>query len=382
MDRPSLNRPLGFSSDDFAKKSFWTNSDSSLLLNPKLGDCEKNHLKNEFKRWAPPASLGLLSSGTESQKAGAFKMVVLPKIALLSAAEVVNQYFSLDQNLTWLNPLPLFHVGGLAICARAYLAKARLHFLENWSVDNFVDLLHKHDIALTSLVPTQIYDLVLKSVMAPASLKFVFVGGGALSKDLYGRARQLGWPLIPSYGMTETSAMLAAAAPQSLQSMEFPGIQPLPHMHWEQRAKESWAIEGPSLFSHYLFVNGDHSEWQQRPHPFPLDDRLIFEGHSIFVLGRKSELVKILGESVNLKALQEKIEKISAGYWHGGNSFIRPLPDPRKGYRLQLVTDQEETTLFDSLNAGLLPYERLDEIYKVKNLPRSPLGKILKSQVE
>src|SRR5690606_29685378 len=52
---------------------------------------------------------------------------------------------------------------------------------------------------------------------APPNLKGVFVGGGELRNQLYLSATRLGWPLLPTYGMTEACSQVATALPGSQQ---------------------------------------------------------------------------------------------------------------------------------------------------------------------
>ena len=44
-------------------------------------------------------------------------------------------------------------------------------------------------------------------------------GGGALDPSLYKQARDLGWPLLPSYGLTECGSQVATASLSSASDM-------------------------------------------------------------------------------------------------------------------------------------------------------------------
>lgn len=46
----------------------------------------------------------------------------------------------------------------------------------------------------SSLVPTQVVDLVNGEIQAPPGVRCIIVGGGALDMETGRRARALGWP--------------------------------------------------------------------------------------------------------------------------------------------------------------------------------------------
>ena len=64
----------------------------------------------------------LKTSGTEMSQQGEHKLVALKKEAILHAAKSVNEFFNLNKKDKWLNTLPHFHIGGIAIYARSYLS--------------------------------------------------------------------------------------------------------------------------------------------------------------------------------------------------------------------------------------------------------------------
>ena len=133
-----------------------------------------------------------------------------------------------------MHSLPDFHVGGLGIWARAYLSGAAVVDFKQahpgkWQSQAFYQYIQQVKGTLSALVPAQIYDLAALECPAPSSLRAVIVGGGALLPGLYERAVALGWPLLPSYGLTECGSQVATAALESWQQKE-PSLQLLPHL--------------------------------------------------------------------------------------------------------------------------------------------------------
>src|SRR6266571_4853844 len=67
---------------------------------------------------------------------GAMKLVALSKDAVLASARAVNERLEVRPNDVWCRVLPLFHVGGLGIRARAYLSRSRVIEME-WDPETF-----------------------------------------------------------------------------------------------------------------------------------------------------------------------------------------------------------------------------------------------------
>ncbi len=355
--------------------SFWTSTESPLLLNPRLPSHTQQIMHHEIEKIGFQSTLWLQSSGTESNVVGT-KLVSIDKIAFLTAAQGCVDFYQISKAEIWLNSLPLFHVGGLAIEARCFLSGARSEIYRGaWSAFDFQKQLQQSKASWASLVPTQIYDLVQASIKPPSSLRAILVGGGRLSMNLWMQAYNLGWPLLPSYGMTETSALLAGSPLETLQEKPSPsGMIILPHVRLQQFEKEKYTIQSPSLFSGYLLFDENHGAiWKARPDPFVLDDRLRVEKNKLYVLGRESQLVKIFGETVHLQEITDRLESVV-----NAPIAVVAVPEDRKGYDLHLFVQSTNTELpsLENINKALLPFQRISEVHILKALPRTELGKV------
>ncbi len=111
----------------------WEEGGSFLLLNPRLSETWRECvLGAEFPDLKDHVWLG--TSGTS----GTLKMVALARTALEANARAVNSHLGVTSRDVWLNPLPLFHVGGLGIVVRAALGGGDAGRLEIWSAQEFV----------------------------------------------------------------------------------------------------------------------------------------------------------------------------------------------------------------------------------------------------
>lgn len=328
--------------------------------------------------------LFLQSSGTESQQFNKTKLVILSRAALLAAAESVVRIFELSPKDVYHNPLPLFHVGGVGVWARQHVAKFKVVESEaKWSVDSFMSVLQTEKVTCTSLVPTQVFDLISTQKKAPDFLRIVFVGAGEISPGLFDRARELGWPLVLTYGMTETCAMLAHKNDVSDLFIRLPHIT-----EWKTEAMTEpsrLSFQSSSLLSGYLFVdslggfefiNPVHDGW------YASDDLGMLHNDQLQLVGRSSELVKILGETVNLREVQNSWASFANSMGILGESIVLALPHERWGSELVLVSSiQSVRDKITEYNQSVAFPQRLHRFYFVDPIPRSVLGKVAMSEL-
>ena len=187
-----------------------------LLLNPRLPREQTVRWQALWEDLVVPrfrGHLGLLTSGT----GGSGSLVLLSLAALRCSAAAVNRHLGATSADTSLNVLPLFHVGGLGVHLRAAALGARVVELPaGWSPAACIETVMREEVSLLSLVPTQLYDLIAAGHPAPDTLRAVVIGGARLEAELRIRARDLGWPVLPSYGLTECASQVATASVSSL----------------------------------------------------------------------------------------------------------------------------------------------------------------------
>lgn len=362
----------------------WESSKSAVLLNPRLPSDVEQVLQSSLPLTGAFAShFWLLTSGTTS-KADEYKCVALSKAAILASALSVNRHLCSSGSDVWLNPLPLFHVGGLGILARSYLSGAKaLSFTGKWDGNGFYEALHRHRVTLTALVPAQLHDLIEGHRPAPPFLRGVVVGGGRLEEALYQQAKGLGWPVLPSYGLTEASSQVATA----VCGEEVPTLALLKHVQVRFDENGTIALKGPSLLSAYAYVKEGLARlvdpkvegWLQT------EDRGFLQDQRLVVIGRGAAFVKIGGESVEVGCLERLLEKLKKATRSKQATVLLALSDPRLGHAIHLAVEgkvSDETSLaVEQYQQRVLPFERIRRIHSIDQFPRSALGKILCSQL-
>lgn len=347
--------------------------DSIFFANPKLSSHFYPLKWENFNSLS--SHIWIATSGTTQEKGDSIKWVALSKQAFLSSAKAVNTHLESNSSDHWLNALPLFHVGGLSIYARAFLSGASVTHLEfeKWSPANYITALNQSKATLTSLVPTQLFDLL--SYEAPSHLRAVIVGGGSVSEELYRCAIHKKWPVLPSYGMTECSSQVATA------HFGATTLKILPHVKCSLSQEGLLQIKSSALLTGYLSVAQDEVYWQDPKLNgiFTTEDLVEIREGTIKFLGRQKDWIKIGGENVSLFQLEIFFNKIKNP---SIEAFLRATEDKRLGKFIQLVTLDKHKNVIQPLvatfNAGVMPYEKIRSIHYVNEIPKSALGKLKK----
>jgi o-succinylbenzoate---CoA ligase len=334
--------------------------ESHLLLNPRMPREERRRLET----YVVPlrAHVWLATSGST----GALKLTALSKKALLASAASVNRHLESDSRDVWVCVLPTFHVGGLGIYARALLSGARV-VAGAWDPRKFAEM---KEMTLASLVPAQVADLVRAGLRAPGEVRGVVVGGGALSEDAYQAAVELGWPVLPSYGMTECGSQVATAQPG------FAELRLLDAFEARIEKDGRLAFRGEPLLTGYGtaggFIDPKRRGW------FITEDLGSVSNSVLTISGRRGDFVKIGGESVDLSRLDAILNAVA-----GPHAAVVAVPDERLGHVIHLAVDPnaDADTVTSAFTERVHPFERPRRVHRVLEIPRSPLGKLLRTRL-
>lgn len=348
----------------------WGGGGSALLLNPRLpAPWRERVLSADFPDWDD--HVWLATSGT----GGTVKLVGLSRSALEASARAASAHLGASSRDVWINPLPVFHVGGLGILVRAALDGARYEAAGPWDPGAFVRRASEVGATLTSLVPAQVHDLVGSGLTSPPDLRAAVVGGGALDERLRTAAAALGWPLLPSYGLTEACSQVATARPGE---GSLPWLPLLPHAEARADASGALALRGPSLLTGWLVFGPRGEARLEDPKAggwLITRDRAEVRGREIRPLGRLDDLIKIRGELVDLAALERQLQQRVPS----GAVRIDTVPDARNGASLHVVAESEVAALEARAAGDIFPPFARPESVQVGPVERSALGKIIRN---
>ncbi len=367
----------------------WETNESEFVINPATPLSQRTALESVSASLALREGYALfLTSGTTAVQRGLPKWVAIRKQAFLAGAQVSNSHLESNHSDIWLHVLPEFHVGGAAIRARAYMSGARVErpaFARKWDPARFRLSVLELEATLTSLVPAQVHDLVRLGLRSPPSLRAILVGGGALALTLYQQARELGWKLLPTYGMTEASSQVATATMASLlvNPSEYPALQVLSHLEARSNAQGQLEIRGSSLLEAYVILKAGQWVWTDPKQGgwFTTEDLGSIETGCIRLGGRLADRIKIGGESVDLYRLRKVLEEEMIQLRISQDLALVPIADPRLENVIELLrTESGESDaviqLIERFNERVFPFEKIRSVRQIKKIPRTELGKL------
>lgn len=367
--------------------------ESFLCANPFWSAQEAQDYQQLINKYQRDHHIWVASSGSEAHSRWSNKLVALSQSAVLNSAEAVNRHLQIARTDSWIQVLPEFHVGGLGVLVRAKLAEVQVfQGLKSeaqklkWDPQFFLEQCHRLKPTLSAMVPTQIHDIVQLGAQAPKSLRAIVIGGAALAPHLYKSARALGWPLLPSFGMTECSSQIATAEIASLEQSEFPSLKILPHC--QIRCPQGLIeVSSISLLTEYLQKQGDDFVcWNPKKDDWFLTQDLgATEGPHLQVQGRSSRYIKIMGEGVSLDSLTERWQSVAPELSLTTTLTSREVL--REQNEIVMVRESEADLsvfqkAFTEFNKNLKAIERVKAVVEVGQIPRSSLGKVLWSELQ
>ncbi len=290
-----------------------------------------------------PALL-VYTSGTMGSPRG----VLLGTDALCRSARATIELLSLGPDDRWLCPLPLYHIGGLQPLIRCELAGATplLGGLERLE-----------EATLVSVVPTQLKRLIEADRRPPPALRAMLVGGGPLSVELQREALSRGWPVLATYGLTETASMVCCVRP---------GDPTLGHC-------------GPPLGGFNLSI--DDGE-------IVVDDLRtgdlgwLDEAGNLHVLCRRTDLIVSGGENITPAEVEAALLRHPAV----DQACVVGLDDPTWGQRVaaalvmsdRAATDGEILAVAEEV---LARFKLPRQLLRLAELPRNSLGKLQRQRL-
>jgi len=215
---------------------------------------------------------------------------------IAAAVKGFTQHFGLTR-VNALGTLPLHHVSGFMAWMRCVMTGGEFR-AANWKeveAGAFAALPELADGWVTSLVPTQLERLlrVPAAVDWLCGFRLVFLGGAPAWPELLERAAEARVPLVLSYGMTETAAMIAAQRPEEFARGDRSSGLIMPHARVVFEDDEAICVSGRSVFRGY------YPDWRHERKMFETADagRLEATG-KLVVLGRRDAVIITGGEKV------------------------------------------------------------------------------------
>ncbi len=237
-----------------------------------------------------------------------------------------NANIALSPGDRWLLSLPLYHVGGLAIPFRCWLAGASVVIPESGqALDQSIE---EYSATHASMVTTQVLRCVNSGTEGWArSLKAILLGGSEIPTAVRDICRSL--PIHTTYGLTEMTSQVATSSAGRSVNLEGYAGHILPYRNVCIAADSEILVRGETLFEGYVTDDRvrpavDREGW------FHTRDLGRLRGdRDLCVLGRKDNMFISGGENI----YPEEIERALLVLPNIRQACVVPVPDEEYGSR-------------------------------------------------
>ena len=317
----------------------------------------------------PDTALVVETSGSTGRPKG----VMLTHGNMTAAVAASRARLGLEAGDAWLCCLPLHHIGGLSILYRCAEAGARVVLHDGFDAAHVLSDTIEKSVSHISLVPAMLAKLI-EAGPPPPGLRRVLVGGAALDGGLAGRAVARGWPLVVTYGMSETASQLAT----------LPGIgagwtpgqvgKPLDGFEVSIRDDGRIRVRGPAVMAGYADPQGSLGVGLDADGWFTTGDLGLLEGGELTVLGRADGALTSGGATFH----PEEVERLLTRCPGIRDAAVIGVPDPVWGDRVTalVVSDWTEEAILAWCRDHVPGARRPRAVVKVSSLPRTGLGKL------
>jgi O-succinylbenzoic acid--CoA ligase len=266
----------------------------------------------------------------------------------------------------WLCPLPLFHIGGLAILVRCARAGTTAVLHDHFATRRVAAALLQGEITLASLVPTMLRRLRDARISELPRLRSLILGGGPMPPDLLDWARDRGIPVRCTYGMTETCSQVAVTDPWELAGVPVPGAD------LRTGSDGEILVRGEMVAREALGEDG----WLHT------GDRGRIDRHGrLHVEGRIGELIITGGEKVAPGA----VEAVLVAHPAIADAAVAGVPDPEWGEAVTgFVVESSPVSDYELLafcREHLAGYQVPKRIERLDRLPRNAAGKLMRAEL-
>lgn len=350
-----------------------------FLADPAWGEAERRELAELLRRPPEPRAgdrgwLMVPTGGTS----GGLRFARHDLGTVGAAVEGFRAHFGVNK-VNAVGVLPLHHVSGLLAWLRGVLSGGEYRGLAWREVEAgpWPELPARPDGWFCSLVPTQL-ERLLRLPGAVAWLRGfrgVFIGGGPSWPALLERAAEARLPLLLSYGMTETAAMVAAQRPGDFAAGDRSCGTALPHARLEIGADGAVVIRADSLWRGY------YPGWRE-PGPLVTPDFGALDAAGRLTLRGRGDGVVISGGE---KIQPEEVEAALRATGQFADVAVVGVADAEWGSRLVALYPRgappDMAVVAETLSGQLARHKHPKAFVAVADWPRNAQGKLNRARL-
>jgi fatty-acyl-CoA synthase len=334
----------------------------------------------EFRESESDPAMILYTGGTTGDPKGA----LIPERQIVWNAVNTIVSWGLGANDSTYNTMPMYHTGGWNVLTIPLLLAGGKVLIdpERFDAGRTIDVLCDQGCTIYMGVPTMLDAISRHPSFDRDDLKRVlFVsGGGILPAPVFERFRRRGLRLFQGYGLTEAGPNNFYVPPERFAIKPWCVGRPMVFVDAKLGVDGELLLRGPHVFDGYL--EGSENPFDEEGY-LHTGDVFTVDGDGDYVfLDRLKDVVKTGGENVYTSEVERAILE---------NPLVKEaavvgVPDEHWGEKvvafIVAAGPLDVETLRAHLKARLAGFKVPKEFHVVDSLPRSPYGKVLKSQLK
>ncbi|XP_022738346.1 4-coumarate--CoA ligase-like 9 isoform X1 [Durio zibethinus] len=369
----------------------------SFLAQPKVDD----DVINKVQVSQHDAAAILYSSGTTGRVKGVM-LSHLNLIALIAGFYHLRQFHQGEEapHPVSFFTVPLFHVFGFFMLARAFSMGETAVFTERFEFEGMLRAIEKYKITYMPVSPPLVVAFIKSDLTKKydlSSLLLLGCGGAPLGKEVAEQFKEK-FPtveLIQGYGLTETGggatrvigpeeAARYGTVGRLAENMEAKIVDPgtgevLPP---GQRG-ELW-LRGPTVMKGYVGDEKATAETLDSEGWLKTGDICYFDSEGfLYIVDRLKELIKYKAYQVP----PAELEHILHSHPEIADAAVIPYPDEEAGQIPMAYVVRNpgssitEAQVMDFIAKQVAPYKKIRRIAFINSIPKSPAGKILRREL-
>ena len=363
-----------------------------LICNIKIDGTNGQVLENitvtsDLEPELAQTALVQLTSGSTGEP----KLLKISLDALIDRSKVNGEHLALTKNDKSLCTMPLSHSHGLdCLTLPTLMNQGQILLFDPSTAFPFriLEWIKKYQVTFFSSLP-QMYDLFNQiEITNPKdyqSLRYPFCGSAALSQVTAERFKaKFGLRLYQGYGLAEIDVICVNLNQNNAQAASIG--QSLIGIEWKIESDGELLVKSPALFQGY-FKNPELTNERLENGFLKTQDLVsVDEKGFLYISDRKNDFINVMGKKVYPREIEDHMQlfpEIKEG-------CVIAMPDTTRGQIPVLclvphgfVADKEsvENDLIAELSLKLEDFKVPRKFIWLDQLPKSPIGKILRSQL-